>query len=120
MNNREKIGFTLPHLESPISKFAEKGISPSEYLSRRAIEKEKNIYLQKPDGEKEFNREISEKYVTGYPDYEIKNIPTDDGEVQDEVFKSNLKPYQLGYNYRSDNPIDDDPEHNTHAELTNS
>ena len=103
MNNREKIGFTLPHLESPISKFAEKGISPSEYLSRRAIEKEKDIYLKKPGGEDEFNREISEKYVTAYPDYEIKNIPTDDGEVQDEVFKSNIKPYQLGYNYRTDN-----------------
>ena len=39
MNNREKIGFTLPHLESPISKFAEKGIYTSEYLSRRSIEK---------------------------------------------------------------------------------
>ncbi|NQY43451.1 MAG: hypothetical protein HRT87_08925, partial [Legionellales bacterium] len=90
------------------------------YLRRRAIEKEKDIYLKKPGGEDEFNREISEKYVTAYPDYEIKNIPTDDGEVQDEVFKSNLKPYQLGYNYRTDNPIDDDPEHNIHAELTNS
>tara|TARA_R100001594_G_scaffold50086_1_gene83211 strand:- start:478 stop:810 length:333 start_codon:yes stop_codon:yes gene_type:complete len=110
MKNTNKIGFTMPHMEesdglSPLSAAVAgemKGISPSEYLSRRAIEKEKDIYLKKSDGEDEFNREISEKYVTGYPDYEIKNIPADDGEVQDEVFKSNLKPYQLGYNYRTD------------------
>ena len=81
MKNTNKIGFTMPHMEesdglSPLSAAVAgemKGISPSEYLSRRAIEKEKDIYLKKSDGEDEFNREISEKYVTGYPDYEIKN-----------------------------------------------
>ena len=124
----KNLGFKMPHMGkseglSPLSAGVPgemKGISPSEYLSRRAIEKEKDLYLQKPGGEDEFNREITEKYVTGYPDYKIKNIPTDDAEVQDEAFKSTLKPYQLGYTYRTDNPPDDDPEHNIHAELTNT
>jgi len=103
MNKKKKIGFTMPHMKSPVNKFAEKGITPSEYLSRRAIEKEKDLYLQKPDGEDEFNNEITRKYVTEYPDYEIKILPTDDGEVIDEDFKSSLKPYQLGENYTTNN-----------------
>jgi len=104
MKSNEKIGFTMPHIESPLSAGVPgemKGEKPAEYFSKKAIEKEKELYLQKPKGEDEFNTEISEKYVTSYPDYNIAYIPTDDGEVQDEEFKSTLKPYQLGSYYRT-------------------
>ena len=105
MNKNKKIGFTMPHIESPLSAGVPgemKGITPAEYLSNRAIEKEKELYLQKPDGEDEFNKEITLKYVTDYPEYKIRNLPTDDGEIIDEEFKSTLKPYQLGSNYKTD------------------
>ena len=99
----KNLGFKMPHMGkseglSPLSAGVPgemKGISPSEYLSRRAIEKEKDLYLQKPGGEDEFNREITEKYVTGYPDYKIKNIPTDDAEQPIQGWRDNKEDWQF-------------------------
>jgi len=97
---KNDLGFKLPHLSLKIFKRIKAIADP--IFSKRTIRKEKDLYLQKPGGENEFNREISEKYVTGFPKYKLKNIPTDDGEVQDEEFKSKLKPHQLGATYRTD------------------
>ena len=102
---KPSIGYVMPHMKESdgISREPGTGISPEEYLSKRAIEKEKELYLQKPGGEDEFNKEITLRYVTDYPEYKIRNLPTDDGDIIDEGFKSKLKPYQLGENYSTRN-----------------
>ena len=94
---KPSIGYIMPHREKSdgISREPSEGISPEEYLSKRAWEKKKKEYLKKPEGAAEWEREKHEFYVSSYPDYDVKLIPTDDGEVQDEGFKSKLKKWQL-------------------------
>jgi len=60
----------------------------------KAWDKMKSAYLTKPGGENEWNMEKNEFYYDTKKS-KMRLIPTDDGEVQDEDFKSKLKKWQL-------------------------
>jgi len=59
----------------------------------KAWQKMKAGYLKKPGGQKEWNMEKNEFYYDTDKN-KLRLIPTDDGEIQDESFKSKLKSWQ--------------------------
>ena len=59
----------------------------------KAWQKMKAGYLKKPGGKKEWNMEKNEFYYDT-DKKKLRLIPTDDGEVQDASFVSNLKSWQ--------------------------
>tara|TARA_R100000742_G_C4209398_1_gene36205 strand:+ start:39 stop:596 length:558 start_codon:yes stop_codon:yes gene_type:complete len=70
------------------------GVNNDSIAAVKAWDKMKSGYLKKPGGENEWNMEKNEFYYDTNKS-KMRLIPTDDGEVQDEDFKSKLKSYQL-------------------------
>ena len=70
------------------------GVNNDSIAAVKAWDKMKSGYLKKPGGENEWNMEKNEFYYDTKKS-KMRLIPTDDGEVQDEDFKSKLKKWQL-------------------------
>jgi len=85
MKTNSPLGFRMPH--SPLNQ-------NDSIAAVKAWDKMKSEYLQKPGGENEWNMEKNEFYYDTDRS-KLRLVPTDDGEVQDEDFKSKLKKWQL-------------------------
>ena len=89
-NKISPLGFTMPH--SPLNQ-------NDSIAAVKAWDKMKSGYMNRSQftpeyNKKEYNREKNEFYYNTEKK-KMRLIPTDDGEVQDEGFKSKLKKWQL-------------------------
>jgi hypothetical protein len=95
---RAAIGtFKMPH-QSPLSNTEQDSIAAS-----KAWKKEKELYLKKPGGEKEYDMEKGEKYYD-IDKKKLRLIPTDDAEKKD---LTGIKKWQLAPTRKSsmENPF---------------
>tara|TARA_R100001443_G_scaffold85746_1_gene92443 strand:- start:861 stop:1934 length:1074 start_codon:yes stop_codon:yes gene_type:complete len=101
---RQEIGtFKMPHQSSlsPLSNTEQDSIAAS-----KAWKKEKELYLKKPDGEKEYNMEKGEKYYD-VDKNKLRLIPTDDADKKD---LTGIKKWQLAPERKSSmSPLNVDP-----------
>ena len=89
---RKEIGtFKMPH-QSPLSNTEQDSIASSS-----AWKKEKELYLKKPDGQKEYDMEKGEKYYD-VDKKKLRLIPTDDAEKKD---LTGIKKWQLAPDRKS-------------------
>lgn len=83
----------------------------------KAWQKMKAGYLKKPGGKDEWNREKNEFYYD-IGKKKLRLIPTDDGEIQDESFKSKLKSWQkaperhTSKEHTFEQPVEEEKVHN--------
>ena len=89
---RENIGtFKMPHA-TPLAATENDSIAAS-----NAWKREKELYLKKPDGQKEYDMEKGEKYYDVVKK-KLRLIPTDDAEKKD---LTGIKKWQLAPNRKS-------------------
>ncbi len=98
---RENIGtFKMPHA-TPLAATENDSIAAS-----NAWKREKELYLKKPDGQKEYDMEKGEKYYDVVKK-KLRLIPTDDAEKKD---LTGIKKWQLAPNRKSSmSPLNIDP-----------
>jgi len=93
---RENIGtFKMPHA-TPLAATENDSIAAS-----NAWKREKELYLKKPDGQKEYDMEKGEKYYDVVKK-KLRLIPTDDAEKKD---LTGIKKWQLAPNRKSSRKI---------------